>query len=121
MRKYVPGENNQLFNTLTASGVDKKVARELQNVHNYCNFPMFEFVNDNKTDYPVGSEVFYILEKGVTPEELEVLLAGSAKVSVAVLDKKLALKANSGNITIERSRYAIIFKNAGLPVKTFKL
>lgn len=121
MKRKMSGENIELYNTLIASGIRMKVAKELQNLHNYCNFSDFEIVNGSNMKPMPGPGVFYIASGNTTIDTVAHILGAADKTAVALLDKELRRSDLEGNIKIERRHYTLIFKDSGMPVQTFKL
>ena len=121
MQKTLGGENLKLYNALTDKGIRHTTAKELQNLHNYCNFRDFEIVNGKNMDHVWSDDIFYIFTECTIPGKIEDILKSSDKVSIAILNKHINTRTLIGYTKIERRHYTLIFKGTGMPVQTFKL
>ncbi len=112
-------ENNQQYKTLIANGVSRKVAKELQKLHSYCNFRGMEIVNSENCPANVSESVLYVATKKSQAAAMR-LLNGRKKVAVAVV-KDRGRNAGSDYVTISRRSYTLYVKDNGLQPQVFKL
>lgn len=112
-------ENNPQYKILIANGVPKKVAKELQKLHNYCNFRGIEIVDSENERPDVSENILYVgTEK--SRETAMAMLGENEKVAVALVSDRRE-RTNEGCVTIWRRRYTLYIKDSRLPSQVFKL
>lgn len=121
MQKNRPIENIDIYNILIANGIRKKVARELEKVHNYCNFHSIEIVDRENTPTWVESGIFYVIKGEGRKVDTVSMLDTSQEAAIAVLDNPKTVVRLADCITIQRRRYTLLFKKDGIPAQAYKL
>ena len=119
MGKYRVMENNPQYNALIANGVPKKVAKELQKLHNYCNFRSIEIVNSENKLHDIAANVLYVSTDKFRKSAM-ILLGENDKIAVAVVSARRE-QANCNCVTIWRRRYTLYIKDSRLQSQLFKL
>lgn len=108
-------------NILIAHNVPKKVAAELEKLHNYCNLRGIEIVGSKSTLSNVVGDVLYVVTEEADEKVTKEILDTSRQVAVAVLKNRKIGQVNRKCLTIQRRRYTLFFVRDGLPAQTFKL
>lgn len=112
-------ENNPQYNALIANGVPKKVAKELQKLHNYCNFRDIEIVDSENGQQDIPENVLYVSTEK-SREAAMAMLCENEKIAVAVVSDRRE-KASCNCVTIWRRRYTLYIKDSRLQSQLFKL
>lgn len=113
-------EKHPQYNTLTASGVPKKVAGELQKLHNYCDFRGIEIVNSKNVRPCIAEKTLYVVTDKSHKAIAKHILGSGKHIAIAVVNGNRN-HAGSDCVTIWRRRYTIYIKNDGLQPQSYKL
>ncbi len=96
------GEERSMYNILINKGVQRKTARQLQNLATHCDI----------------KEMRVIMPGDTTPEELD---ANTTFIFIAPRRTKHNLMAQDGRLTIDTHRFFIIFNDRQLPHQHFRI
>ena len=132
MKWRVTGGNTELYKKLTELHLHRRMAMQLQNVHEYCHLSEFEIITEYREGIMYDPHKFYLTHPKLNIDELclAVKEIEDVKGSVAVLYPRYnkarfiyckRMFKRGEFLSIDNKRYILFFFNGRVPKQHYRL